>query len=192
MLQTGMPAELYRIHHVLIHHKLNNRPEDWTGPFSFKGTTFPSRPVGLLKYVVTFIPRAWTRSLRVLKTGGSVRRRRTTFALTVLVLYHSLLLATAPEYLACIVAPSVALFLLTPLANWLHHSSCSYSTWDTSAHTSLVVLNRKLGFNIGYHATHHRSPSTHWSDIPSLHDRFLAEEKGSAAIDPIQIPGALS
>jgi fatty acid desaturase len=177
MTQTAMPAEMYRVHHILIHHKLNNRPNDWTGPFSFSGSVYPDCPTSLIRYITTFIPRAWIRSMRHLATERAHRQRRNKRALLIWAGFSAMIISEfgAQGYLTAYLGPWFLLYLLTPIANWMHHSRCDYKSWATAANSNLKLLNRSMGLNIGFHATHHRSPQTHWSEIPTVHRRFSAE-----------------
>lgn len=185
MTQTAMPAEMYRVHHISVHHRFNNRPEDWTGPYSYRGTIYPSRPVNMAYYVFSFIPRAWFNSRRAISAGAVRRRRKNSRALFLwLALSIAGLLAGGFRgFLYAYILPTVALYLLTPIANWLHHNRCDYQTWSTAANSSLTPFNMVLGLNIGYHATHHRSPQTHWADIPALHRRYTVEDSEKSVSD---------
>jgi fatty acid desaturase len=69
----------------------------------------------------------------------------------------------------------VATALFLPVSNWLQHNGCSYESASTSANVNLGLFSRTVAFNIGYHSAHHARPAAHWSKLPDIHDRLLAD-----------------
>ena len=57
-LSSGVPLDTYRVHHVMSHHRYNNRFDssgrDWSSIFGFRGARLPDRPVGKAYYVASF------------------------------------------------------------------------------------------------------------------------------------------
>jgi hypothetical protein len=57
-LSSGVPLNTYRVHHVISHHRYNNRFDssgrDWSSIFGFRGAGLPDRPVGKAYYVASF------------------------------------------------------------------------------------------------------------------------------------------
>jgi fatty acid desaturase len=165
-LGTAMPLEAYRIHHVETHHRYNNGPGDWTSPFAFSGARYPDRPVALWRYMVTFIPRAWRRTIPAAIRHGGRRRRTIAVELTALGTIAIVVASISPVgFLKFYMAPWLALYLLAPWANWSHHDKCTYVTASTSSNTNLAIWNRSVGLNIGYHIAHHIAPEVHWSEL---------------------------
>ena len=173
---TGMPPALYKAHHVDTHHRYNNSPNDWTGPFSFKGSSFPDRPVHPVVYVASFLPRAWVGACRhvVRYSTREELARLLTCVASLVVITAGALVYDWQTGLIVVVLPWLLLFWGAAIANWRHHEGCSYSDSLTSANTSIGFFSRSAGFNIGYHAAHHVNPGLHWSELPVAHRALFA------------------
>lgn len=172
---TALQTDLYIIHHVDTHHRFTNvyrdGAGDWTSPFAYRGARFPDKPVGLVKYLVTFMPRAWIRaSQEVRQRSDLALTRRVATDCGLFLAVAALLLYMRPhEFVIFFILPWSLLYLGTPWTNWMHHRRCEFSTWQDSANDSLGVFHRRLGLNIGYHSAHHVYPASHWSSLPALH-----------------------
>ncbi len=172
----GLPLEFYRIQHVQIHHRYNNREGDWTSPFAFRGTSFPDRSVGKLYFILTYPAISYCGSVvEVLHRPGSPALRR--FLLSLAVVGGSCVVMAWLDF------RSFALFFLltwvvgwfgAAINNWNHHVGCQYEDDATSANVDLGFMCRGFGFNIGYHSAHHLRPAVHWSLLPELHERVMA------------------
>jgi beta-carotene hydroxylase len=173
VLTTAVPLELYRVHHVETHHQYDNGPNDWTSPFAYRGASFPDRPVHMLKYVLTFAPRAWLKGTPIVLRSG--RSRVVHFIASGCVLGSASLLLVLHHpmgFVAFFAVPWFILWLGLAFANWSHHRGCDYALPQTSANINLGFWSKRIGFNIGYHSTHHSQPDLHWSSLPCAHDQM--------------------
>lgn len=181
-VMTGVPTSLYWFHHVVVHHRLNCQPADWTGPFSYPGSSFPGRPVARWRYVLTFIPRAIARCPKGLWREHPGRRGA--MLVDVVAVLGVLLAGIAAVGAGLLPAESLALFVLLPwlgmfaalpLANWRHHVGCDFADELTSAKVNRSPLSAgPLGLNIGYHTAHHMAPGLHWSKLEHFHAAHCA------------------
>ncbi|MGA8724279.1 MAG: fatty acid desaturase [Acidimicrobiales bacterium] len=169
---SAVPQPLYRHLHVDVHHRFENSPEDWTGPFYRDGTSFPGRPVSFRRYCLTTTGRCWRRGI------PSVWRREPV-ALTVCCIPAAVLLIglaiASPERAALfLLVPWAATTVFLPATNWMQHVGCTYDAPSDSANVNFGVMHGALAFNIGYHSAHHVRPAAHWSKLPDLHARLIA------------------
>ena len=161
---TGVPVELYRIHHVETHHAFENGPQDWTSPFSFSSAQRPDRPVNVVKYVVTFGVRGWSRSLPIALRRALGTDNRVLPSLVLFIACSALLLARDPQaFVAAYAVPWLLYSFAAGWANWRHHDGCDFEGATQSANVDTRLFSRALGFNIGYHSMHHIYPELHWS-----------------------------
>ena len=167
-LASGVPQRLYRYIHIAVHHKFLNRPEDWTGPFSYVDSSFPQRPTPMWRYSVTFMVRGWRRGFPAVwrRPGGRVSLLVCTLPIA---MFAGVAAFVSPARTALfLLVPWVATGLALPVANWRQHQGCSYESPSTSANVNLTALCRTLGFNVGYHSAHHARPGVHWSRLPTV------------------------
>jgi fatty acid desaturase len=180
-LSSPMAPVLFRYSHVQVHHRFNNTTDDWTGPFSYRGTSFPSKSVGLPRYLSTFLPRIWVNGIRAARSG-IIPRRRAVVGLGVFVAAFTTIGVFAwwaPARVAAFIgAPMLVIWFGSCLANWAHHSRATYETPLRSAVNNPRLTSTALGFNIGYHAAHHASPGAHWLSLPRIHLRMCEREGG--------------
>lgn len=166
---TGLPLEMYRVHHVETHHQYENGPEDWTSPFEYgDGTSSLPRPMTFSRYVLSFPLRGWTNSLRILwRRKGTEQYNAWLRSLAILVLFGgALTLGDSRSFLIWYVTPWIAYSFGAGAANWRHHDSEDPLSMSPGTNDNFGLFSRRLGFNIGYHSAHHLYPDTHWSELP--------------------------
>lgn len=170
-LAEGVPTCLYRIHHVKVHHRFTNTPSDWTGPFSYRGSEFPHRPVSRFVYVLTFIPRAWRRTPLILWREFPNKRGEllTELAVAALIVVGGLALGSWKGVLVFVVVPWIVAGVALPLTNWRHHDGCDFADRYRTARVNTGVMSGRVAFNIGFHSAHHARPSLHWTAIADFH-----------------------
>jgi fatty acid desaturase len=181
-LVSAVPQPVYRYIHVEVHHRFLNSPRDWTGPFSHVGSSFPDSPTPFWRYCLAFTPRGWRRTIPILWDDPTDRRALLECALPIAVLVAALVVISPTRTALFVFLPWVATALFLPISNWLQHTGCSYESASTSANVNLGLFSRTMAFNIGYHSAHHARPAAHWSKLPDLHTRLLADSVPPARI----------
>jgi len=170
MSSTGLAPELYRIHHVDIHHRFENGPEDWTSPFVYgDDPSVPPRAIGCARYVLVFPIRGWSKSVSLIlrKRGTSEYAAwiRSSAVMCTLLVAGSI---WDPRALLCwYIVPWVVYFFAAGLANWRHHDPDVHDAERPVTNDATGPLSGALGFNIGYHSAHHWYPDAHWSELPN-------------------------
>ena len=175
-LSTGVPLNTYRIHHVISHHRYNNRfdpsARDWSSIYGFRGASLPDRPVGKAYYVASFPFIAHAEALLwFLRTPTSQLTRGFVISMAV-VGSTSLLLVwiNAAGFIAFFLVPWIVLLFGMGYNNYDHHVHCKLTNKYDSANNFLNFYYTALSFNEGYHVAHHCNPSLHWSLLPRFHD----------------------
>ena len=175
-LSTGVPLNTYRVHHVIYHHRYNNRFDslgrDWSSIYGFRGARLPDRPVGKAYYVASFPFIAHGEALLwFLRTPTSQLTQGFLISMTVV--------GSASVFFIWFNTVGFVTFFLLPWAvllfgmgynNYDHHVHCQMTNKYDSANNFLNFFYTVLSFNEGYHVAHHARPSVHWSLLPQLHE----------------------
>ncbi len=179
---SAVPQPIYRHIHIEVHHRYLNGPADWTGPFSGPGTSFPDRPTPFWRYCLTATPRGWRRGAPTCWRDGRQQAALAACCLPAAAVVVVLGVRSPLPTAAFILLPWAATALSLPASNWLQHAGCTYESAATSANVNFGFFSRGVGFNIGYHSIHHARPAAHWTKLPELHHRMLAERVPAARI----------
>lgn len=175
---TGIPLELYRVHHVVNHHAFNQeygeRRRDWSSTFGFAGTQFPRVPVGRMYYILTFPILAVCETVVHLLRGRFVGSIVRLVGATVVVgaAIGTLAYGDFLRTLTFVLIPWLVVMFGHGVANYRHHLGCEMTSAVDSANDHLGILRTWLGFNVGYHIEHHMKPGLHWSRLPALHEEI--------------------
>jgi beta-carotene hydroxylase len=175
-LSSGVPLDTYRVHHVISHHRYNNRFDssgrDWSSIFGFRGARLPDRPVGKAYYVASFPFIAHGESLLWFLRAPSAQLTRGFFVSMAIVGPASILLAwlNPTGFLIFFLIPWIVLLFGMGYNNYDHHIGCKLTNGHDSANNFLNFYYTVLSFNEGYHVAHHFNPSLHWSLLPRYHD----------------------
>ena len=188
-LSSGVPLDTYRLHHVVGHHRYNNRFDssgrDWSSIFGFRGTRFPDRPVGKAYYVASFPFIAHAETLLWFLRAPTSKLARGFFISMSLVGGASVFLVSlnAAGFVAFFLLPWVVLLFGMGYNNYDHHVGCNMTDKYASANNFLNFYYTVLSFNEGYHVAHHINPGLHWSQLPDFHavvERRRLNESGEA------------
>jgi fatty acid desaturase len=175
-LSSGVPLNTYRVHHVISHHRYNNRFDssgrDWSSIFGFRGARLPDRPVGKAYYVVSFPFIAHCEALLWFLRAPASQLTRGFFISMAVVGSASVFLVwlNAAGFLAFFLLPWVVLLFGMGYNNYDHHIRCEMTNEYDSANNFLNFYYTVLSFNEGYHVAHHSKPGLHWSLLPYLHE----------------------
>lgn len=167
-LHTGMPTNMWVLHHVLGHHvNYLDQTKDESGWMRKDGTT-----MGEIEYsfviALTSIPRALAVGKRHPKAlrpfliyGGG------TFALALLLTY-----LRPAQGLFVFVLPMILTVFYTSWVTYDHHAGLhTDDPFEGSFNIMNHWFNRCTG-NLGYHTAHHYKQGVHWSKLPELHERI--------------------
>ena len=175
-LSSGVPLDTYRVHHVMSHHRYNNRFDssgrDWSSIFGFRGARLPDRPVGKAYYVASFPFIAHSETLLWFLRSPASKLARGFFVSMAIVGSVSVFLAwlNTAGFVTFFVLPWVVLLFGMGYNNYDHHVGCNMSSKYDSANNFLNFYYTVLSFNEGYHVAHHFNPSVHWSLLPDVHN----------------------
>jgi fatty acid desaturase len=180
---TGMPMELYREAHARTHHPHMGTPQDWTQPTEvLDGHAVQERPLARGRYLYVFVPRACRLGFAALRHDRSQRRALFVECAAMAALLVPALLGGSPARLGVVVLLWTVVGVVSADANYKHHNGYLAAADPTDhANDSFSPLHTVLGFNIGYHTSHHRRPNAHWSKLPSLAVKAAEPELRQAA-----------
>lgn len=186
-LSNGVPLYTYRVHHVLNHHRYNNRfdgeQRDWSSLFGFQGKRYPDRPVSRAYYLASFPFIAHGESLLWFLRSPSSRLTRGFFVSVLLVGAVSAYLVwlNPAGFVKFFVVVWVLMIVGIGNSNYEQHTGCKMTNPFDSSNDSLSFFGTVLSFNLGYHVAHHLKPNMHWSLLPLYHKQI---ETDSVAPSP--------
>jgi len=171
-LSNGVPLELYEVHHVKNHHRYNNQLQDWSSMFGFSGCRFPDRPVSRAYYILTFPVLTICSGLSdILRSPGSRMFWRFVWSVGVVTALSVALAFVDPlGFVVFFLVPWIVIFHGLGMTNYRHHYGCALNTAYDSSNVMFGLPFGWLGFNIGYHVSHHMRPALHWSELPRHHE----------------------
>lgn len=170
-LSNGVPLEFYEVHHVKNHHRYNNELQDWSSMFGFAGCHFPDRPVSRAYYILTFPLLTICSSLNeiVRAPGSRMFWRFLRSVVVVAALSVALAFVDPLGFVLFFLVPWIIIFHGLGMTNYRHHYGCELSTPYNSSNVMFGLPFGWLGFNIGFHVSHHMKPALHWSQLPVHH-----------------------
>lgn len=171
-MSNGVPLEFYEMHHVNNHHKHNNTDEDWSSIFLFEGCKYPDKPVGFLKYIWTFPRRTITSSLRgiLAKPEARIYGRFWRSIAVISICSAGLIYVNPIGFIKFFAIPWWGIMHGLGFTSYRHHLDCEFTTPYDSSNVMDGISGTTLGFNIGFHVSHHIKPALHWSLLPAHHD----------------------
>jgi len=163
----GLPPSIYYHHHIKMHHKEGNGPNDLSSTEPFARDSF----LGWLKYFLRFIflcpfelplyfVKAGREDFAIKVTGGYI------FFYAFMVCAYYLNPAAA---ITVFLVPTLICWFGLMGGNWAQHAFIDNSAPENSYKNSITVVDsvyNKRCFNDGYHIGHHLSPGMHWSEMP--------------------------
>ncbi len=186
-LNCGIPLQSYREQHVKVHHNNIGTPDDWTSPWSYQGTIFPTKPINKIYYFMTYmLASIFECAVIYIKNPLS----KSTFRFIVsMVIVGSIMFALALHdffnFFIYYAIPWIVTYVYLAVANWKQHVGCEYNSVYTTSINDFNIDSRKLGFNIGYHTAHHWYPNLHWFMLEEFHHTYLAAHVPPSYYTPI-------
>jgi fatty acid desaturase len=179
----GQTPNTYFAHHMGMHHREENLPDDLSSTMRFTRNRFTHWLRYYLRFLVIGLPelmlyfykrKNWKLFSRVL-TGEGV--------------YWSIVgvaLWLRPDAaLVVLVIPLVLIRTLMMMGNWTQHSFISQERPRDPFQSSITCINTRYNrrcFNDGYHILHHIKPRAHWTEHPVEFEKNLAEYGKNDAI----------
>lgn len=171
----GMYPHAFYAHHVAMHHAENNLQRDLNSTRYYQRDSL----VDFLRYAGNFVYTVFGKLASYLW-----RRKRYRLLRAILigeVSYLAVIAAVAwfnwKAALVVFIVPLVTTLIALMCINWSEHAFIDQSSPQTIYGNTAICLNtivNRLGFNSGYHISHHIKPSLHWSELP---EEFL-EHRG--------------
>ncbi|MGI9616413.1 MAG: fatty acid desaturase family protein [Acidimicrobiales bacterium] len=171
---TGTASSWTTVVHCDVHHRHNNGQRDWTTVTQAPG--FRWQAARIATYPAIVAARLWRERSRYLADNPAIARRVVGETVVVLTLVAIALVVSPVAALLYIVVPIVFGQWFLIAMNYLQHADgtvgaeLEHSVNDTGRIFNFVLLN------LGYHAAHHLNPGAHWSALPDLHRRYVADE----------------
>lgn len=164
-LQTGMPTNVWVLHHVLGHH-LNylDQTRDESRWRRADGST-----MGELEYTLSTVLTAYPRAFAVGRRKPKAMRPFLVFGTLTWALAIGLTVARPLAGLCVFLAPMVLSLFFTAWVTYDHHAGLAT---DSHFEGSFNIMNHwfnRLTGNLGYHTAHHYKQGVHWSRLPELH-----------------------
>lgn len=169
---TGMSAYSWRQHHLLHHHRGDDR---WGKHFAWEWRRHSAG--GALSYSLRQAMIIFFKPLIEAFTKGVMRHQqepidfRASFIQQVGILAIMVLVtAKTPEFYIpyyCLV------YIFTTIADYDTHAGCDEGHWG-AANNTLSPSYNWVRNNFGFHTAHHIHPDAHWTELPAFHDQIAA------------------
>lgn len=167
-LHTGMPTNLWTLHHVLGHH-LNYL--DQTKDES-RWARADGSQMGELEYTFNVTLTAYPRAVAVGKRHPRALRPFLLFGTLTWLVCGALVWARPLQGLFVYLLPMVTTLFYTAWVTYDHHAGLeSDNAFEGSYNIMNAWFNRLTG-NLGFHTAHHYRQGVHWSRLPELHQRI--------------------
>lgn len=177
----GLPPLLYFHHHIKMHHKEGNGPNDLSSTEKYQRDSF----LGWLRYFLRFI------FLCPIELPlYFFKRKRSDYAFKVIFAYASFyaLLIFSYAYnpigtFNIFIVPTLICWFGLMAGNWTQHAFISSDAPECEYQNSITVVEsiyNKRCFNDGYHIGHHLFPGMHWTEMPQEfeknQEKYLAKD----------------
>lgn len=180
----GLPPRLYYYHHIHMHHKEGNGPDDLSSTEDYQRDSF----IGWLHYFFRFI---FLGPIEI--PLYFFKRNKSKFGSIVVLGYISFytLLGLATWYnptgaIVVFIVPTLITWFGLMGGNWAQHAFVDSQDPDDPIKNSIALVEctyNKRCFNDGYHIGHHLSPGMHWTEMPDAFNKNLEKYyQGNALI----------
>lgn len=166
-LLFGLPPRLYYYHHIKMHHKEGNGPDDLSSTEKFQRDSFLHWLVYFLRFIFLC---PFELPLYFLKRG------RKDYALTSALAYVSFYSLLYLSYdhnpsgtVTIFIVPTLICWFGLMAGNWTQHAFVDSMDTECPYKNSITVVEsvyNKRCFNDGYHIGHHLKPGMHWTEMP--------------------------
>ena len=179
----GLPPRLYYHHHIKMHHKEGNGPDDLSSTEKYQRDNFFHWLLYFLDFIILTpfeLPRYF------------IRRNRWDYALKVTLAYMSFYSLIVFSYLynpegtiTVFIIPTLICWFGLMAGNWTQHAFIDPFEPNNDYKNSITVVDslyNKRCFNDGYHIGHHLRPGMHWTEMPTEFEKNRDLYKKNEAI----------
>lgn len=171
----GIPSGVYRLHHVIMHHRENNHELDISSTETYQRDSL----LCFLMYYIRFAALIYLElPLYCIKTARW--KHLATVSLGCASWLGGIVaLAKFVDFWAtfwAFIVPALVAFLAMSFGNWSQHIFVDPSRPESNYHLTYNCIdtpNNRRTFNDGYHVIHHYKAGEHWSVLPQ---HFHSEE----------------
>lgn len=173
----GIPCGLYRMHHILIHHKNGNEdPADISSTEMYQRDNWFHLFLYCFRFLFwSLLEIPWT----MLQQQGLYEAFKASLLIFVQVfLLYYCAMVNFVFFLWIFFLPAVTSPVLLAWGNWCQHIFIDQTQPSSPYSITYNVISSKMNqrtFNDGYHICHHLSPACHWYDLPLLFESKLQE-----------------
>ncbi|MCR9204341.1 MAG: fatty acid desaturase [Halobacteriovoraceae bacterium] len=167
-LLFGLPPLLYFHHHIKMHHKEGNGPEDLSSTEKYQRDSF----LGWLHYFLRFCL-----LLPIELPLYFFKQKRKDYAFKIIFAYTFFYSFLALAYnfnpagtLTVFFVPTLICWFGLMAGNWTQHAFVASEDPSCDYQNSITVVDsiyNKRCFNDGYHIGHHLFPGMHWTEMPA-------------------------
>lgn len=172
----GLPPMLYFHHHIKMHHKEGNGPEDLSSTERFRRDSF----LGWLNYFLRFV---FFGAFEI--PYYFLKRKRFDYAAKIILGYIFFYALITASYIhnpmgtiTIFIVPTLICWYGLMAGNWTQHAFIDSSDPECPYKNSITVIDsiyNKRCFNDGYHIAHHFFPGMHWSEMPTEFEKHKEE-----------------
>ncbi len=163
---VGQPPESYFAHHLGMHHKEGNLPDDLSSTMKYQRDSF----IDFLRYYFSFLFVGTFELIGYLKRKHPKLLKRMFVGEGVWYLVATLMtIYNWKAGLTIYFGPLIMTRFLLMAGNWTQHAFVDPEDWDNDYRTVVTFINSPYNhscFNDGYHLGHHLKSSRHWLDMP--------------------------
>lgn len=164
-LHTGVTSNLWRLHHVLGHHKnyLDQKLDEsrWQRKDGTK--------MGVIEYTLSVALTAYPRGYTVGKHFPKQMKTFLVCAAMSFILVGVLVWFKPAAGLYLFVLPMITSLLFTAYVTYDHHAGLGTENEFEASYNNLSKVFNFFTGNLGYHTAHHHRHGLHWSRLPELH-----------------------
>ena len=180
----GLPAGLYHLHHVVMHHAENNA-DGWD--LSSTERYQRDRASHFACYWLRFLALIWFElPLYAWRRGRYVMAAQCALSVAGFFAGSAWLYTKNPQGTTWVLLfPTLANSLLLMFGNWCQHLFVDPAKPRCNYHLAYNVINHpcnQRAFNDGYHVEHHVNSRRHWSELPRSFVRNLEKYRDEDAI----------